>query len=242
LKFLVVIPTIRQNRPGFESVMERITGSFTHPTELHILDGGDGKPETLNRAYDELLLPSDCDVYVTLDDDYIPGEDWQGTLAKTFDALPEVGALGIWMGDSQEMRDYLGAQLCGPEEEKDGARFRRIGPTHHIAGCMIAFRRDIAIAVGKLPACDLKYQIWEDAYRGRRVRVAGKELAFAVGAVPELYIYEDPPEYNEDKVRELEIGRPHSEEYLAKGGIHDPISLKVRRVLGGLKAKILGKK
>lgn len=242
MKFLVVIPTIRQKREGFDHVMEQIRSSFTHPTELHVLDGAAGKPETLNKAYDDLLVPSDCDVYVTMDDDYVPGAGWQETLAATFDALPDVGALGIWMGDSPEMLEYVGAQLCGPEETKDGASFRRIGSTHHIAGCMIAFRREVAVFVGKLPPCDLKYQIWEDAYRGRRVRVMGKELAFAVGSIPILHIYADPPDYEAEKLRELAIGRPKTDDYLARGGIRDPLSLKVRRVLGGLKARLTGKR
>lgn len=242
MKFLVVIPTIRRALKGFDEVMDSIRASFTHPTDFHILDGSEGKSQALNRAYDELLVPSDCDFYVTIDDDYLPGEGWQDTLEAAFAAFPEVGAFGIWLGDDPAMLEVMGAHLIGPEEIKDGVRFRRVGRAHHIAGALIAFRKDIAVAVGKLPASDLKYQLWEDAYRGRRVRVLGKEIMYAVGATPRLVEYEDTPEYLAQKAHEAAVGGPQSVKFLAKGGIREPLSLQIRRAIGGAKVRLLGKK
>jgi hypothetical protein len=119
---------------------------------------------------------------------------------------------------------------------------RIIGPTHHIAGAMIAFRKEVAVAIEKQPLSGLKYEIWEDAYRGRRVRVIGKDLIHLVGDTPRIRLFNDPPEYRAEKDRETAEGRKMVDEYLAKGGIRDPLSLKIRRVLGGLKARVLGRK
>ncbi|HWA84458.1 MAG TPA: hypothetical protein VG820_13535 [Fimbriimonadaceae bacterium] len=242
MKFLVVIPTIRQKLKGFEEVMDSVRASFTQPTEFHILDGSEGKSQALNKAFDELLVPSDCDVYVTIDDDYLPGEAWQDTLVAAFDAFPRVGAFGLWLGDDPEMLKLMGAHLIGPEERKGAVRFRRIGPAHHINGALIAFRKEVAVAVGKLPDSDLKYQLWEDAYRTRRVRVVGKEIMYAVGAIPKLIEYEDTPEYVAEKARETAVGGKQSANFLAQGGIREPLSLQVRRVVGGAKARLLGRK
>lgn len=80
MKWLVVIPSIRQDRPGFASVMDRVRASFTQPTEFHILDGQGGKPVALNRALETLL--KDHDLYATMDDDYVPGPNWQDLIEQ----------------------------------------------------------------------------------------------------------------------------------------------------------------
>lgn len=241
MKFLVVVPTIRHGLPGFAELKEHLRSTLTQPTDLHFLDGSAGKPATLNKAYDELLLGSDCDFYVTIDDDYWAGDGWQDALVAGFEALPEMGALGLWLGDDPEMRALMGAHLVAEEEERKGVRFRRIGPTHHLNGALIAFRREVAVAVGKLPASDIKYQIWEDAYRSRRVRIVGHEIAFVIGSTPRLVEFDDPPEYLAEKARDLAAGRKVAQEYLAKGGIRDPLTLQIRRILGGIKRRILPK-
>lgn len=241
MKFLVVVPTIRQALPGFQDTMAQLQASFTHPTEFHILDGSKSKPDALNTAFDELLIPSDCDVYVTVDDDYIAGKNWQDEVAKAMEVLPEVGAFGVWLGDTPEMREVMGAYLIGPEIKKDGLTYRELAKTHHIAGALIAFRREIAIGVGKQPESEFAYQIWEDAYRGRRVRLLGKELAYIVlpGDPPRLIEYPDTKEYLERKQREMDAGHALSAQFLAKGGIKDPWTLQLRRFVGGNKVKLL---
>lgn len=236
------MPTIRHNLPGFGTLKEHLQATLTHPTELHFIDGSAGKPQTLNQAYDELLLHSDCDVYVTIDDDYWTGDGWQDTISEGFAVLPEMGALGIWMGDGREMRDLMGAQLIGPVEERGGVSFRRVGLTHHINGALIAFRREIAIQVGKLPESPIKYQIWEDAYRSRRVRVVGMDLAFVIGATPKLIEFDDPADYLAEKAKDLAEGRKLASDFLARGGIRDPFSLRMRRWAGGWKARLLGRR
>lgn len=221
--------------------MERVRGSLTQPTELHILDGKPNKPETLNRAFDELLLPSDCDAYVTMDDDYLAAHGWQDLIAEAFSKLPNAGAFGIWLGDSPEMLHVMGAnpKSIGPREVIDGLRFRRVIPPHHIAGAMIAFRRQAAIEVGKQPHSDLNYQIWEDAWRGRRVQKAGHDLVYLEGVLPGLFEYEDPPEYVDQKLLDLKEAEKLTQKYLKEGGVGDAWTVQIRRILAKAKRRLL---
>lgn len=240
LKFLIVIPTVRQALPGFEMIMERVRSSLTHPTDLHILDGKPNKPETLNRAFDDLLVPSDCDAYVTMDDDYLPADGWQDLIADGFQKLPNGGAFGIWLGDSPKELEIMGSspRTVGPRQEIQGLIYRRVIPPHHIAGAMIAFRKESAIAVGKQPQSDLNYQIWEDAWRGRRVQKTGKDLIYLEGVHPEMYEYDDPPEYVRQKEEDVLASEKLTQEFLRKGGVGDPLSIQLRRFAGKIKRKL----
>ncbi|MGC4048005.1 MAG: hypothetical protein QM758_29775 [Armatimonas sp.] len=191
--FLLVVPTIRQTRPGFSEAMERLRASLTLPTDLHILDGSAGKAQTLNMAYDTLLQPSGASIYVTLDDDIIPPHGWQDQITSAFDSAPSWGALGLWLGEPH--RAYMG--LSGVPLPVARQPFSYI-PTHNnLVGCLIAFRHEVALGVGKIPDSPQKYQYWEDGWRCQRVRAQGYDLAYLYDPenIPELITYADPTEY-----------------------------------------------
>jgi hypothetical protein len=238
MKFLVVVPTIRRGLPGFDEAIAAIEGSFTQPTEFHVLDGAAGKTQTLNRAFDELLMPSDCDVYATIDDDYIPGAGWQDDVQKAFEGLPRLGAASMWLGDSAVMLEYVGAHRLAAPRQVNGVTYRTLLKGHHIAGCMIAFRREAALAVGKVPETAEKYQIWEDAWRGRRVQLAGFDAAFIVGQeLPRIVPYEDRKEYLQSKEADIVTSRLNQDEAFRKGGVADSWTVALRRKIAQLRGR-----
>ena len=201
MRFLIVVPTVRRSLPGFDEAQARLRASFTHPTELHVLDGAAGKAQTLNAAYDALLKPSDAEIYVTLDDDLVPSPGWQDELVRAFDADPRWGALGLWLGEPH--RAYMGLALEVSPVEVAGVSF--FPADSHVVGCLVAFRREVALQVGKIPGSPEKYQFWEDGWRGGRVRACGHKLAYvhAPDCVPELVAYDDAPAYLASKAADI---------------------------------------
>ena len=215
MRFLIVVPTVRQSRPGFDGAMARLRASFTKPTDLRILDGSEGKAQTLNAAFDGYLLASDAEIYVTLDDDLVPPPGWQDALVSAFSADPKRGALGLWLGEAH--REYMG---LGPTDcAIHAGEVSLIEAPAHLVGCLIAFRREVAMGVGKIPASDEKYQFWEDGWRGGRVRDLGFTLAYVVLpiGVPELIAYDDPPEYLSGKATDIASARKNLRKRLGGG-------------------------
>lgn len=217
MRFLIVIPTIRQGLAGFEETMRRIRESLTQPTDLRVLDGREGKAQTLNRALEELLPASEAEVYVTMDDDYIPPHGWQDLLVKGFGSDPRWGALGLWIGDDERSRYYMLAHYCGPLRERGGLSYRNV--PHNIVGCMIAFRREVALAVGATPSSDEKYQVWEDGYRCARVKKLGYRMAYLMGPPPTLVDYRDTADYQATKERDIQHAIPRITGYMRQGGV-----------------------
>lgn len=229
MRFVVVIATIRQDLPGFEETMERIRTTFVEPTEFHVLDGTDGKAQALNRAADEVLAKTDADCYVTMDDDIVPSADWQEAVTRAFSDLPKYGALGLWLGDDPELQAIVGAQCLDDESVVGSTRIRRVQPPHHVNGGFIAYRTQVAQEIGKIPTEGVKYQLWEDAWRGRRVTKLGWEMAFLMGVDVDMVDYPDRAEYLEMKQRDLEIGKAKSDQVLADSGLGDSAALKLRK-------------
>lgn len=236
-EFLVVVPSIRQDRPGFEEVMARVRRTFVRPTRFEILDGTEGKPAALNSALANLLPSSTAQVYVTMDDDYVPGAVWQEQVLACFGAFPQLGVTACWPGDDPHLHDVIGAHRIGPWESSAGVRIRYVERGHHIAGAMLAYRREVALATGPQPVTDEKYQIWEDAWRGRRVQSLGWRLGFVDAGLPEFVHYDDPSEYDEWRKEQIQLSRQNQDFWLKDSGIPDPISLRIRRWI----AKIRGR-
>lgn len=227
MKFLIVIPTIRQGYPGFDEVIERVKASLTQPTDFRVLDGKSGKTQTLNQVLTEELPKSDAEVYITMDDDFVPTSGWQDALAEAFEKLPKYGALGLWLGDSQEMLDYMGSNFIESPGLIDGVRIRRVKPRHHVVGCMVAMRKDVAIAVGPTPTPETeKYQFWEDGWRGRRVTKLGYEQGFLDAGPVEIVAWRDTKEYLDQKQQDIEKSKERLGEYMK--GVGDPLSVRLR--------------
>lgn len=236
--FLVIVPTIRQSRPLFEDRLERVRASFTLPTDFHILDGSNGKVAALNRAFDEILAPSKATTYVTLDDDIGLEPGWQEAIAGVFATLPKIGICSIWPGDTQEHRDLVGERQLGPWQTKKGLEFRMVPRHAHIPGGLLAFRREVALAIGKQPETGLGYEIYEDAWRGRMGAKMGWSSAYVRGPGGwEMLSYQDDPSYVAAKASDLAKSRAMTAEIMRASGLGDPWHIRLRRVV----AKIRGR-
>ena len=236
-KFTVVIATIRESLPGFSETIARIQSSFDHETDFRLLDGHSGKAQALNDAFDHVLAKTDADIYVTMDDDIVPAKGWQQLVCKAMGALPEYGAFGLWMGDAPDRRELVGERFLDAPETASGVTFRRVQSPHHLNGGFIAYRPEVARGVGKIPTEGLKYQLWEDAWRGRRVTKLGWEMAFLSGVDVDMVEYEDSLEYREMKERDLRVGKKRSDEILAASGLGDPIAIRARKWLARVRGK-----
>jgi len=235
-EFLVVIPSIRQTRTGFDEVQSRVKAGFRKPTEYHLLDGKDGKPAALNHALTHLLPASPAQIYVTMDDDYVPGAGWQDLVLRAFESEPKIGVIGLWVGDDPDQLRIIGAERVGAPKQSGGVTLRVVDRGHHIAGALLAYRREVAMQIGPQPITGEKYQVWEDAWRGRRAQSLGWDLAFIEGAEPEYIRYDDPPEYDAWRAEQVALSRKNQDEWLRNSGIPDPWHLRLRRLI----AKIRG--
>lgn len=236
-EFLVVIPSIRQSRTGFDEVQSRVRASFSRPTEYHLLDGKEGKPAALNFALASLLPPSEAKFYVTMDDDYVPGAGWQDLIVKVFESEPKIGVIGLWVSDNEEHLRIIGAERVSPPRQSGSATIRLVDRGHHIAGALLAYRREVAEQIGAQPITGEKYQVWEDAWRGRRAQSLGWDLAFVEGAEPEYIKYDDPPEYDAWRAEQVALSRKNQDEWLRDSGIPDPWHLRLRRVIARLRGR-----
>ncbi|MBS1704667.1 MAG: hypothetical protein JST40_02245 [Armatimonadetes bacterium] len=203
------------------------------PTEFHVLDGSDGKAAALNSALHNIAAKTDADIYVALDDDTVPGADWQDKLSAALCDVPSVGAWGLWMGDDPIMLEYVGVQRIGPWQRSGSTEYRVLERGHHLVGCFLAYRTDVALEAGPQPITDQKYQIWEDAWRGRRVQALGYDLAFVRCESPVVVHYPDPAEYEVRKRIEIEASRKIQDRVLATSGIPDPWIVRLKRRLRG---------
>jgi GT2 family glycosyltransferase len=231
MRFHVVIATIRQHLPGFDATMDRIKSTFDHPTHFELLDGKDGKAQALNEASESILAQTEAECYVTMDDDAVPGAGWQDEVERAFRALPDYGAFGLWVEERPEYLKAVGAHLLDPPSTVSGVSFRRVKPPHHLNGGFIAYRTEVARLVGKIPTEGVRYQLWEDAWRGRRVTKLGWKMAFLLGAKVEYVDYEDDPDYLKRKKEEFMFGKEVSERVLAESGLGDPLGMKLRKRL-----------
>ncbi|MBC8065259.1 MAG: hypothetical protein H7Y17_10540 [Chlorobia bacterium] len=219
MTFLVVIPTIRQPYPGFDEVMRRIEASFTLPTEFHVIDGKSGKAQTLNKALLELLPSSQAEVYVTMDDDFVPSEGWQNKVSAAFESRSDYGALGLWLGEDQEMLNYVGYTHIDKPVRANGLVLHRVRPGHHVVGCNVAMRRQVAMDVGPTPESTEKYQFWEDGWRGRRVTKLGFEQGFVEAGPVEFVRWQDTKEYQEMRIRDIESAQGKVAAFMKQGGV-----------------------
>ena len=229
MRYTVVTATVRQALPEFGPTIERIQSSFEEPTEFHILDGSEGKAQALNKAGEEILANCQSEFYVTLDDDIVPSAGWQSKVADAFGALKQFGALGLWMGDGLDRLALVGANHLDGWRAEGNVRYRRVRPPHHLNGGFIAYRTEVARTLGPIPTEGVRYQLWEDAWRGRRVTQLGWEMAFVDAGPVDMVEYMDPKEYVELKARDLQFGKHAADRVLAGSGLGDSVGLRLRK-------------
>jgi len=230
-EFTIVVPTIRQGLAGFKETIADIEATFTRPTEFHVLDGRGGKVAALNRDYDNVLLLNETPIYVTLDDDFVPQPGWQDKIAETFDKFSHVGVACPWPGDEQRWIDYVGIESVYPWKEEDGLRFRLLKPWRHIPGCLLAFRRSVAIEMGKMPESNRKYDIYEDCFRGRMAYKLGWRSMYVEAGPCRQVDYVDRDEYIAHKADAIDESRAEAQSVLRDHGLGDPASWRFRRWL-----------
>lgn len=237
MRFLVVIATIRQRLPGFDETMDRIRSTFEFETDFHILDGSEGKAQALNLARRELLASTDAACYVTMDDDIIPGAGWQALMEEAFQQLPKFGAFGLWMGDDPASLELHGAHLLDPDRRVGNVVYRRVRPPHHLNGGFIAYRTEVARLIGDIPTEGVRYQLWEDAWRGRTVTKLGWEMAHLKGPRSEVIEYPDTGEYVAQKAAETKFGKQRSDVLLAEEGLGDSLLLRLRKWVARIRGR-----
>lgn len=235
MKFLVVIPSIRQQLLGFDQVIERIRASLTRPTEFHVLDGRSGKAQTLNLALTELLPASDAEVYVTMDDDMVPPVGWQDAIVAVFREQPGFGALGLWLGDDDEMSDYMGAHLVEQPKSIAGHAVRQLMHGHHLVGCIVAMRRQVAIDVGPTPDSTERYQYWEDGWRGRRVGKLGYKQGFVETGPVDYVRWQDTKEYQEMRNRDIASAKEKVDTFMKQGGVSQNHLTRIRQKIARIR-------
>jgi len=237
MEFVVVVPTIRQDREGFRETISAIEASFTLPTDFRVLDGVGGKVAALNRAYDDVLMQTSAPVYVTLDDDFVPPVGWQDKVARALELFEGVGVVCPWPGDSAVWLDYVGADSCEQWASREGLRHRFLKPWRHIPGCLLAFRRESAVAMGKMPESQRRYDIYEDCWRGRMAFKLGWRSMYVEAGECKFMDYSDSDEYLAEKADAIDQSRLEAGKVLAQFGLGDPFSWRLRRFA----ARVLGR-
>ncbi|MBX3096625.1 MAG: hypothetical protein KF812_07165 [Fimbriimonadaceae bacterium] len=237
-EFLVVVPTIRLHLEGFAETISHIEGSFTRPTEFHVLDGTGGKVPALNRAYHDLLLPSDCQFYATIDDDSLPTSGWQDAAVAAFADDPTLGIISPWLGNDDWSLDVMGRDSVGPWETLGNQRIRRLKPWRHIPGGLLTFRRECVLAVGPQPETGLAYEIYEDAWRGRVALREGWHSAYTENGSPlRFFNYVDDPEYLAQKEKDIAASRAQQDAVFDAARVGDPLSWRLRRMIAKLRGR-----
>ena len=209
MKFLVAIPSIRKNTGD---TIEKVRATFMYPTDLVIVDGTEGKAQTLNRILRDWANPSVYHIYVTLDDDFIPCNNWQELVKTAFEKVPSVGSVGIDLSYTEEGRSYMSSTKSTREQYGKLSVFNVAG---HIAGCFIAMRTDIAKAVGEIPILgNLKYQVYEDGWRGFRISQLGFRNILVVGnQTDKMLHFNDSVEYEKNRITAAKLGYTLYKEY-----------------------------
>jgi hypothetical protein len=228
-EFVIVVPTIRQGLDGFRETIEALQESLTRDTDFQVVDGTGGKVAALNRAYDEVLLKTAAPIYVTLDDDFIPPRGWQDAVVETFEQFPQVGVVCPWPGDDQRWTDYVGLESVGPWMTKGRVKCRMLKPWRHIPGCLLAFRRETVIAMGKTPQSKRRYDIYEDCWRGRMAYKRGWRSMYVDVGPCRIFDYIDSDDYIAHKADAIDESRLESAGLLASFGLADPLSWRLRR-------------
>jgi sulfur carrier protein ThiS len=208
-RFLVVVPTHRFTVA--ESTINELQASLTYPTEFHILGGRPSKCHALNKALAELLDPAKHDIYVTIDDDILPGENWQHFIACAFDRITKLGACGVDYSGTQEGRELMANAMNSPVQQVRDIRFRDATGFMNLAGGCFAIRAGLAKQIGPYPYADdgRQYHADEDGWRSHQVTSRGWRVGYVTNPNEpvRMIVHANTEQYETKKQSDIEAWR-----------------------------------
>ncbi len=177
-RFLVVVPTHRLQLS--RSTINELQASLTYPTEFRVLDGTPSKCHAINEALENLLDVSRHDIYCTVDDDILPGENWQHFVACAFDRIPKLGACGVDYSGTEEGRELMALAMNAPVKQVRDIVFRDSTGYMNLAGGCFAMRARLAKQIGPYPYADdgRQYHADEDGWRSHQVTRRGWRVGY----------------------------------------------------------------
>jgi hypothetical protein len=208
-RFLVVVPTHRLDLS--QSTIDELQASLTYPTEFHVLDGTPSKCHALNRALCDLLQPAKHDIYCTVDDDILPGQNWQHFVACAFDRIAKLGACGVDYGGTEEGRALMANAMHSPVQQIGDIQFRDATGLMNLAGGCFAIRSQLAAQIGPYPYADdgRQYHCDEDGWRSHQVTSRGWKVGYVTNTNEPVRMirFDDSAEYLTKKAEDISIWR-----------------------------------
>lgn len=205
-RFLVVVPTHRLHLA--QSTIDELQASLTYPTEFHVLDGTPSKCHALNRALSDLLEPTRHEIYCTVDDDILPGRNWQHFVACAFDRIPKLGACGVDYSGTEEGQALMAGAMRSPVQQIRDIQFRDATGFMNLAGGCFAIRPHLAKQIGVYPYANdgRQYHADEDGWRSHQVTKRGWRVGYVTNpnSVVQFVGYDDSREYRERKQLDIE--------------------------------------
>jgi hypothetical protein len=205
-RFLVVVPTHRM--AVAQATIDKLQMSLTYPTEFHILDGTPSKCHALNKALAELVDPARHDIYVTIDDDILPGENWQHFVACAFDRIPKLGACGVDYSGTDEGRALMSNAMNSPVQQVRDIQFRDATGFMNLAGGCFAIRSALAKEIGPYPFADdgRQYHADEDGWRSHQVTRRGWKVGYVTNPNEpvRMITHENTEQYIQTKAKDVE--------------------------------------
>jgi cellulose synthase/poly-beta-1,6-N-acetylglucosamine synthase-like glycosyltransferase len=204
-RFLVVVPTHRFTVA--ESTINELQASLTYPTKFHVLDGTPSKCHALNKALAELLDPAKHDIYVTIDDDILPGKNWQHFIACAFDRIPKLGACGVDYSGTEEGRTLMANAMTSPVQQVRDIQFRNATGLQNLAGGCFAIRPALAKEIGPYPFAGdgRQYHADEDGWRSHQVTRRGWKVGYVTNPNEpvRMITHQNTEQYTQTKTADL---------------------------------------
>lgn len=196
--FCVLIPTIRPEHMT-AATFDRLRDTFTHDTDLFIMDGADGVAQTLNRGLRAHLDVTRHDFYVRIDDDWHAPGGWQDAIIQAHHDIPLLGLSGIDL--TRDLSADAEAVMAQAERSSTHGQtvIREVAPPRNLAGGFHCLPAHLMLQIGDMPVIgDTKYQVYGSTWLSYRVRELGFVTAFVrTPESPRLLTYPDSAEYVE---------------------------------------------
>ena len=208
-RFLVVVPTHRLHLA--QSTIDELQGSLTYPTEFYVLDGTPSKCHALNKALADLLDLKRHDIYCTVDDDILPGQNWQHFVACAFNRIPKLGGCGVDYSGTEEGAALMANAMRAPGQLLVGILFRDCTGFQNLAGGCFAMPARLAKQIGPYPYADdgRRYHADEDGWRSHQVTSRGWKVGYVTNPNEPVRMisFNDDAEYITKKAEDIETWR-----------------------------------